>query len=270
MSDAGSIRAAIIAVAGAVQNGRCVLTNNSWVIDAAELSAAYGFSTAQLVNDFEAVAWSLPHIATEKLRQIGGRQSAAGAPLVALGPGTGFGMAINIPHAARPIVLSSEGGHATMAGSSSREDAVIGHLRQHLGHVSVERVLSGHGLENLYQALAALDGIVPRNRRAAEITRDGVDGSCATSRAAIDMFCAMLGTVAGNLALTLGAKGGVYIAGGVLRHLPDYFANSEFRTRFEDKGRLRHYLEPIPVYLILDDDVAFTGLRAVAEVDSLG
>jgi glucokinase len=270
LPEAGAISAAIIDVAGVVQNDRGVLTNSSWVIDAAELRTVYGFSTVRLVNDFEAVAWSLPHLAADRLRQVGGRQPVAGTPLVAVGPGTGLGMAVNIPHAAGPIVLSSEGGHATMAGTSLREDAVIGHLRQRFGHVSAERVLSGHGLENLYQALAALDGLVLPDRRAAEITKDGVDGSCATSREAFDMFCAMLGTVAGSLALTLGAKGGVYIAGGILRRVPDYLARSAFRARFEDKGRLRNYLEPIPAYLILDDDVAFTGLRAVAEVDGLG
>src|SRR6266700_142148 len=263
LPDIGAIRAAIIAVAGVVESGRGVLTNSSWVIDAAELRAHYGFSTARLVNDFEAVAWSLPHLAADRLRQIGGRQPLAGAPLVALGPGTGLGVAVNVPRGAGHIVLSSEGGHVTMAGSSLREDAVIGYLRQRFGQVSAERVLSGSGLENLYQALAALDGATPPNRPAAEITRVGLDGSCPTSRAAIDMFCAMLGSVAGNLALTLGAKGGIYIAGGVLRHIPDHLAGSGFRARFEDKGRLRKYLEPIPVYLILDDDVAFTGLRAL-------
>ena len=224
----------------------------------------------RLLNDFEAVAWSLPHISGDKLQQIGGRQAVEGAPLVALGPGTGLGMAANIPHGHDYLVLSSEGGHSTMAGSTEREDAVIACLRQRFGHVSSERVLSGSGLENLHQALAVLDGIVLPKRRAAEITRDGVEGTCATCRAAIEMFCAMLGTVAGNLALTLGAKGGIYIAGGILRHMPDYLARSQFRARFEDKGRSRKYLEPIPVYLVLDEDVAFIGLRHLAEVEGIG
>ena len=267
---AGLIRSAILAVPGAIRNGRCELTNNPWVIDAAELRAAYGFSTVRLLNDFEAVAWSLPHISGDKLLQIGGRQAVEGAPLVALGPGTGLGMAANIPHGHSHLVLSSEGGHSTMAGGTDREDAVIAYLRQRFGHVSSERVLSGRGLENLYEALAALDGIVLPKRRAAEITRDGVEGTCATSRAAIEMFCAMLGTVAGNLALTLGAKGGIYIAGGILRHMPDYLARSQFRARFEDKGRSCKYLEPIPVYLVLDEDVAFIGLRHLAEVEGIG
>ncbi len=268
--EADTIGAAILAVAGAVQNGRCALTNNPWVIDAAELRATYGFSTVRLINDFEAVAWSLPHLSAGKLRQIGGRQPVIGAPLAALGPGTGLGMAVSIPHAAGNLVLSSEGGHSTMAGSSSREDAVIAHLRQRLGHVSAEHVLSGPGLENLYEALAALDGAKLPSRGAAEITRAGVEGTCATSRAAVDMFCAMLGTVAGNLALTLGARGGIFIGGGILRHMPEYFVGSSFRARFEEKGRLSKYLEPIPAYLILDEDAAFVGLRSLAEVDGIG
>ena len=157
-----------------------------------------------------------------------------------------------------------------MAGSSSREDAVIAHLRRRFGHVSAEHVLSGHGLENLHEALAALDNVTLPARRAAEITRAGIEGTCPTSRAAIDMFCAMLGTVAGNLALTLGARGGIFIAGGILRHMPEYLVRSQFRARFEAKGRLGKYLEPIPVWLILDEDAAFTGLRILAEVEGIG
>lgn len=268
--EAGTIRAAILAVAGAVQDGHCALTNNPWVIDAAELRATYGFSIVRLINDFEAVAWSLPRLSPETLLQIGGRQPVVGAPLAALGPGTGLGMAVSIPHDAGHLVLSSEGGHSTMAGSSLREDAVIGYLRQRLGHVSAERVLSGHGLENLYEALAALDEVKLPSRNAAEITRAGVEGTCSTSRAAVDMFCAMLGTVAGNLALTLGARGGIFIAGGILRHMPEYFARSQFRARFEEKGRISEYLEPIPAYLVLDEDAAFVGLHILAEVEGIG
>jgi glucokinase len=270
LPEAGSIRAAILAASGVVQNGRCALTNNPWVIDAAELRVTYGFSTVRLINDFEAVAWSLPHLSRDKLLQAGGGHPVAGAPLAALGPGTGLGMAVSLPHAAGHLVLSSEGGHSTMAGSSLREDAVIAYLRQRFGHVSAERVVSGSGLENLYEAIAVLDGIALPKRRAAEITQEGIKGTCATSRAAIEMFCAMLGTVAGNLALTLGARGGIYIAGGILRHMSEYFVRSQFRERFEGKGRLRKYLEPIPVYLVLDEDVAFTGLRTLAEAEGIG
>ncbi|MFK4622855.1 glucokinase [Bradyrhizobium diazoefficiens] len=185
-------------------------------------------------------------------------------------PGTGLGMAVSIPHPGGQIVLASEGGHATLAGGSLREDAVIEHLRQRFGHVSAERILSGAGLENLYDALACIDGATPPKRRASDITRAGIEGTCPISRSAVDMFCAMLGSVAGNLALALNARGGIFIGGGILRHLPDYLAASQFRQRFEEKGRLRKFLEPIPAYLTLDDDVAFVGLRNLMEVEGIG
>jgi glucokinase len=261
---------AILAASGAVQNGRCALTNNSWIVDAEELRGAYGFSAVRLINDFEAVAWALPRLGPGSLLQLGGRQRVSGAPLAAIGPGTGLGMAVSIPHPGGQIVLASEGGHATLAGGSLREDAVIEHLRQRFGHVSAERVLSGAGLKNLYDALASIDGATPPKRRATDITRAGIEGTCPTSRAAINMFCAMLGSVAGNLALALNARGGVFIGGGILRHMPDYLSASQFRRRFEEKGRLRTFIEPIPAYLILDDDVAFTGLRNLMEVEGVG
>ncbi len=203
LSNAAAIHGAILAASGVVQNGRCALTNNSWVIDAEELRRTCGFSTVRLINDFEAVAWALPNLPPSSLLQLGGRQRVAGAPLAALGPGTGLGMAFSIPHATGQIVLSSEGGHCTVAGGSLREDAVIEHMRGRFGHVSSERVLSGAGLETLYDTLASLDGVAPPKRRAAEITRAGIEGTCPISRAAIDMFCAILGSVAGNLALAL-------------------------------------------------------------------
>ena len=269
LPETGKMRAAILAVAGVVHSGHSALTNSSWVIDAAELRAAYGFLTVRLINDFEAVAWSLPVLSRDQLLQIGEGRPVAGAPLAALGPGTGLGMAFCLPHAAGHLVLSSEGGHSTMPGSSLREDAVIAYLRRRLGHVSAEYVLSGNGLENLHEALAALDNVVPPRRRAAEITRAGIAGTCPTSRAAVDMFCAMLGTVAGNLALTLGARGGIFIAGGILRQMPEYLVGSQFRARFEEKGRLGKYLEPIPTYLVLDRDAAFAGLRNLAELEGI-
>lgn len=152
----------------------------------------------RLINDFEAVAWALPCLPRDSLFPLGGHKSVAGAPLAVLGPGTGLGMAVNIPHTTGQLVLSSEGGHSTMAGSSLREDAIIEHLRRRFGHVSAERVLSGAGLQNLHDAIASLDDVTPSRRSAAEITRAGIEGTCPTSRAAVDMFCAMLGTVAGN------------------------------------------------------------------------
>lgn len=181
-----------------------------------------------------------------------------------LGPGTGLGVAAYIPSDQGGLVVRSEGGHATMPSGSLREDAIIEKLRQQFGHVSAERALSGQGLENLYRVIASLESRIVPARSAAEITQAALTGGCATSRAALDAFCALLGAVAGNFALSFGAQGGVFIAGGIAAHVRDYLPGSQFRSRFDAKGRMSRYLETIPVYLILHDDPAFIGLQSLA------
>ena len=260
----GAATSAILAVAGVVKGERCELTNYPWVVDAAELRTRFGFSHISLVNDFEAVAWSLPHLTPDDLRKVGGGEPMLDAPMLTLGPGTGLGVAAYVPLGGDGFVLRSEGGHATLPSGSPRENAIVEHLRQHFGHVSAERVLSGHGLENLYHAIASIDAAAVPQRSAAEITQAAIEGRCATSRAALDMFCALLGEVAGNLALSLGAQGGVYIAGGIVSHLRDELPRSQFRVRFQAKGRMSDYVVAIPVYLILHRDPAFIGLRSLA------
>lgn len=262
--DRAAIRGALLAIAGVVKGERCELTNNDWVIDAAELRDRFGFTSVRLVNDFEALAWSLPHLGHDNLLKIGGGEPAAYAPMLVFGPGTGLGVAAYVPTAQGGLVLRSEGGHSTLPSASPREDAIIAHLRQSFGHISAERVLSGGGLQNLYHAIAALDQAAVPQRSAAEITQAAIDGNCATCRAALDAFCVLLGEVAGNLALAFRAEGGVFIAGGIVRHIRDYLARTQFRTRFEAKGRFRDYLAAIPVYVIPRGDPAFIGLRALA------
>jgi glucokinase len=161
------------------------------------------------------------------------------------------------------VVVSSEGGHATMPAASAREDAVLDFLRRRFGHVSAERVLSGPGIENLYQAIAAIEGPSTEPRNAAEITGAALKGECPTSRAALHMFCAMLGSFAGNVALTYGARGGVYIAGGIAPRILDFLSASEFRQRFEKKGRLRAYLESTPSHVIVHPAATFLGLTSL-------
>jgi glucokinase len=262
--DRGALRHALFGVAGVVEGGRCALTNNPWIVDAHELRARFGFADVHIVNDFEAIAWSLPHFTSKDLHKLGGLEGKLNAPMLALGPGTGFGVAAYVPHEQGGFVLRTEGGHSTMPSGSEREDAIIEKLRQHFGHVSAERVLSGRGLENLYRAIASLDSLSVPQRSAAEIMQAGLAGHCAASRAAIDTFCAMLGEVAGNLALVIGAQGGVFVAGGIALHLRDYLPRSQLRARFEAKGRMSPYVSVIPIYLILDDDPAFAGLRSFA------
>ena len=259
-----AVTAAVLAVAGAVEANRARMTNRGWMIDGRELCAQFRLRRARILNDFAATAWSLPHFKPEDLHRIGAGTAVPDTPLAVLGPGSGLGVACYVPSAQGGIVLASEGGHADLPGSSEREDRVIQHLRERFGHASCERAVSGQGLENLYGAIAAIDGQKLPQRDAPAITRAGLEGSCATSRAALDMFCAFLGTVAGNVALTYGARGGVFIAGGIAPRILAFLERSEFRARFADKGRMRAYVEPIPTSVIIHPDATFVGLQALA------
>jgi glucokinase len=260
-----SLAGAVLAVAGPVEGERAVMTNCPWVIDAAELRRVLDVPTVRVINDFEATAWSLAALEPSHVAAVGAGRAIAGAPMVVLGPGTGLGLACHLPRAEAPVVIATEGGHVTLAASTPREDAVAEWLRGRYGHVSAERALSGQGLENLYRAIAALDGAAAPARDATAITQEGVAGTCPVSRAALDMFCAMLGTFAGNAALSLGARGGVFIAGGIAPRILDYLLKSELRARFDAKGRLRAYMEAIPLNVIVHPDYAFIGLKALVE-----
>jgi glucokinase len=263
--EGASLAGAVLAVAGPVEGERAVMTNCPWVIDAAELRRMLDVPTVRVINDFEATAWSLAALEPSHVAPVGAGRAIAGAPMVVLGPGTGLGLACHVPRAEAPLVIATEGGHVNLAASTPREDAVVEWLRGRFGHVSAERALSGQGLENLYRAIAALDGAAVSARDATAITQQGVAGTCPVSRAALDMFCAMLGTFAGNAALSLGARGGVFIAGGIAPRILDYLLKSELRARFDAKGRLRAYMEAIPLNVIVHADYAFIGLKALIE-----
>jgi glucokinase len=261
---AETITSAVLGVAGPVEEGKTELVNSGWVIDAAALRTGLGFRRFALVNDFEAIAWALLKFTPDHLKSIGGGRAQPGRVMVALGPGTGLGLAAMIPGEPNRVI-ATEGGHANLPASSEREDAVIAQMRRKIGHVSVERAISGPGLQNLYHAIAELDRAEVPPRSAAEISQSAMDGTCPVSKAALDMFCAMLGTVAGDSALLFRARGGVYLAGGILPRIIDYVAQSEFRARFEAKGRMRGYLETIPTSIIMHTDPAFLGLIAAIE-----
>lgn len=255
---------ALFAVAGPMKGGRFEFTNCSWTIDGREMQNRFEFQAVRIINDFEATALSLPHLLAKDVLSLGGGHAVAGAPMVVLGPGSGLGVAGLVGDGPRRIAVASEGGHVTLAAASCREDAVLDQLRQRFGHVSAERALSGPGLQNLYHAIAALDGVDVPLREASEITHAALDGTCPTSSAALDMFCAMLGGFAGNAALTYGARGGIYIAGGIAPRILDYLARSEFRSRFAQKGRFQAYLEAIPTQVIVHSEASFLGLMSLA------
>ncbi len=260
---------AAFAVASPVVGDRIDLTNSPWRFSIEEARLALGLERLAVVNDFTAVALSVRHLAAEHLVAIGGGAAVPGQPIAALGPGTGLGVSALVQgHDGEWTALAAEGGHVTMAATTDREAEILGWVRRRFDHASAERVLSGQGLVNLYQAIAALSGRQAVFSTPDVISQRGLDGSCAISREAVETFFAMMGTVAGNLALTVGARGGVFIAGGILPRMAEAFRQSGFRARFEEHGRFQPYLAAIPTWLIIHPLPAFIGLAAlVAEAE---
>lgn len=255
-------RQAAIDVASPVTGDQVTLTNAAWSFSISALKKDLGLERLEVINDFTAVALAVPYLEEDDRSPIGDGTPVAGEPIGVLGPGTGLGVSGLVPSGGRWTALAGEGGHVTMAAATEREAAVLDRLRHRHQHVSAERVLSGMGLVNLYETLAQLDGIDPVQRDAAAVTEGAKTGDphCAE---AVAMFASMLGTVAGNLALTLGSRGGIYIAGGIVPKLGPLFDDALFRQRFEAKGRMRSFVVGIPTYLVTHPLPAFLGLRSV-------
>ena len=256
-------RRGALAIAGPVTGDVIVMTNHPWTFSVTATCAALGLDRLEVVNDFTAVAMSIPLLTDADRRQVGDGTAVEREVIGVLGPGTGLGVSGLVHGVTGWTPLAGEGGHVTMAPVSDRESAVLDQLRKKFNHVSAERVISGQGLVNLYAALSLLDNREPEELMPADVANRGLDGTNAICEEALEMFCAMLGTVAGNLALTLGARGGVYVAGGIVPRLGLFFAHSRFRKRFMEKGRLRDYLAPIPTYVVTHELPAFLGLQAV-------
>lgn len=252
-----------LAIAGPLQDGHVVMTNTGWPIDAGTLRHRLKIPSVHLINDFVATAWSLPALSTDDVHQIGGGQPKPGGVKVVCGPGTGLGVSAFIPTEGSGSVIASEAGHITLAAQNAEEDAVLAVLRDRFGHVSAERAISGPGLENLHRALADLSQPNAPLHSAAEIVAATREGCCELCARALRLFCALLGGFAGDLALTFGGGGGLYLAGGILPRMPDLLQASDFRRRFETKGRFRDYLAPIPVYVIRHPEPAILGLQAM-------
>ena len=257
--------AALLAAAGPVKEGRCELINAAWIIDEKEIARAFTIPWVRVVNDLEAVAAGLADLPEAQTRLIGGGAGIPGAPMAIIAPGTGLGMACLLSGPGGRYVLPSEGGHSTLAGIDERSDKVIAALRRRFGCVSAERALSGPGLSNLYQAIVSLEGGTDSARSPAEVTTGAFNEGSPASRAAIDVFCALLGAVAGDMALTFSARGGVFVGGGVVPRFVEHLPRSDFRQQFEAKGRLQPYLAQIPTRVILHPHPAFVGLMSLAE-----
>lgn len=250
------------AIACPVTGDHVQVTNLPWSFSIDDLHRRLGFETLDVINDFTAIAHALPRLPAGDSRQIGGGTADNGAPIALLGPGTGLGVSALVPADGGWVALETEGGHVTLAANDEHEARVIDSLRSQFGHVSAERVLSGPGLVNLYNIFSALAGGMAEPLTPEQVSERGLGEPASPCGKAIEMFCAMLGTFASDLALSLGARGGVYIAGGIVPSLGDAFAQSGFRNRFEEKGRFSGYLAEIPTFVIVHPHPAFVGLSA--------
>ncbi|HEY8004829.1 MAG TPA: glucokinase [Phenylobacterium sp.] len=250
---------AVVAVAGPVLDGEIEFTNLDWQISEGEILAQFEFEAVRLINDFAAQALACPLLNAEALRPLGPPlRGGADCPMVVLGAGTGFGVAGLARSDRGDTAVATEGGHAAFAPSDEVEVEVWSQLAKRHGRVSIERILSGRGLFELYGVLAGM-----RQAEAALADEKAVFEAAAKGDAlageTLDRFCGILGSVAGDLALSFGARGGVFVSGGIAPRMADRLSAGSFRARFEDKGRLRAYVEQIPTSLVVHPYPAIVG-----------
>jgi glucokinase len=254
---------ASIAVAGPVTDGKVTFTNRKWQLSEDEFKHL-GFSSALLINDFAALAFAAAAAPSHQLFTLGPDiQGLPDEPISILGAGTGFGVSCLARYRGRSVPIATEGGHIGFAPGNAREIQLLGVLARRFGHVSVERILSGPGIENIYAALGELDGKTLDSPEASVIVDKAGAGDAVASET-VQLFCAIYGSVAGDMALAHGARGGVFIAGGIAQKIKDILANSDFRARFDAKGRLSYFVNAIPTRIILDDNATFIGAAIAA------
>jgi len=251
-----------IAVAGPVVEGAMSFTNMSWSLSESGLKA-FGFARAALINDYGALALAAPHLSSADWRAIGPDLPdrdllASNGGVAVLGAGTGFGASLLARDGRGQAIVSTEGGHIAFAPGDEVEIEVLQILAKAFGRVSVERILSGPGLVNLHRALCAISGVTTSCLSPADITAAARAGERAAMET-LERFCAIFGAVAGDFALSYGAQGGVYLAGGIAPRLLDILQTSAFRSRFEAKGRFRDYVAAIPTRVVTHPYLALLG-----------
>lgn len=260
---AEQVRHAVIAIANPVDGDVVRMTNHCWEFSLQAARAELGLETLLAVNDFAALAMAVPHLAASELVQVGGAAPALDGVIGLVGAGTGLGVAALVPAHGRWTVLQSEGGHVAFSPADRREQEILAHCWQRWDHVSAERLVSGPGLALIHEALRARAGLDPAPLEPAAIVERALAGADPLCVETLDSFCGMLGTVAANLAVTLCARGGIYIGGGVVPRLGEWFARSSFRARFENKGRFSNFAARIPCFVIHAPYPALGGAAAM-------
>jgi glucokinase len=260
---AATVEHAAIAIANPVEGDEVRMTNYHWRFSIEQMRQRLGLSTLVVVNDFTALAMALPRLAPGQRRQVGGGQARENSVIGVIGAGSGLGVSGLIPLDDGYVALGTEGGHTSFAPRDEREIAILRHGLTRYPHLSFERLLSGPGLELIHRALCGRAGLPAEPLSAPEITRRALDHADALCEETLQAFCSILGTAAANLAVTLGALGGIYIGGGIVPRLGEYFDRSPFRARFEDKGRFSDYVRLIPTFVVTAEHATFDGVAAI-------
>ncbi len=260
-----SVRHAAVAISNPVEGDLVQMTNYHWQFSIENTRVECDLDTLLVVNDYTALAAGLPHLADDQRRQVGPGQAKARSVIGLLGAGTGLGVSGLIPTDDGWISLGSQGGHVSFSPADKRETLILEFAWAQFPHVSAERLISGSGIELIYRAINHLAGKKPESLAATEITNRGLNGQCRECAETLALFCGILGSAAGNLAVTLGAFGGIYIGGSIVPRLGTYFDASSFRRRFEDKGRFSDYVAHIPTFVITADNATFVGVAAILD-----
>lgn len=251
-----------IAIACPVLGDQVEMTNHSWAFSQNALRSQLKLDALFVINDFTAVAHSLPVLGEEQVVQIGEGTAKENGNIAVFGPGTGLGVEHITMTSSGWQTLDGEGGHVDFAPVDETDVVVWRHLQSTLGRASAEEVMSGRGLHNIYTALANQASAPVVFTEPAQITDAALNGTCKIAEATLTQFCRIMGSFAGNLALNMATTGGIFIGGGIANRFPEFIQNSDFRARFEAKGQMKHYVKDIPTYLIAEPDHGLLGAAA--------
>ena len=259
----GEVTKGCLAIACPTENDWIAMTNHTWAFSVQSLKAELGFQSLEFINDYHALANSILFLGEQGAVQVGSGQSAQGKPMVVTGPGTGLGLGALVFSGESPETVCTEGGHSHFAATNEVELQIVSYLLQKFDRVSSERLISGQGLENIYEALTFIRNGEAKQLAAPAISAAALDANDAICVEALEVFCSVLGSFAGDAALMFGAKGGVFIAGGIIPRFMEFFENSQFRSSFENKARFSEYNAEIPTYVILNEQPGLLGSAAV-------